>query len=67
MRIDFRATYKVTAVYESERWLSFQFKVKQGNDERKVWTNARKHESWWVRVVRGPIIGDEVSSDDDDI
>ena len=65
--IDFRANYKVTAVYESESWLSFQFKVKQGNDERKVWTNARKHESWWVRVVRGPIIGDEVSSDDDDI
>ena len=54
-------------MYESESWLSFQFKVKQGNDERKVWTNARKHESWWVRVVRGPIIGDEVSSDDDDI
>ena len=36
LRVDFRKTYKVTAVYESEKWLAFEFKVKQGKYTYKV-------------------------------
>ena len=68
MRVDFRKTYKVTAVYESEKMLSFQIKVKQGDDTYKVWTTARTYDCCWVRGVSGPPgNGDEVPSDDEDI
>ena len=68
LQVDFRKTYKVTAVYESKKWHAFQFEVKHGNDKYKVWTNARKHHHWWVRCGRTPPGNDdEVWSDDEAI
>ena len=66
LQVDFRKTYKVTAVYESKKWHAFHFEVKHGNDKYKVWANARKCVTFWVCGVRGPPENDdEVSSDEE--
>ena len=42
--VDFNESYRITAVFENEKWTAFEFEVAG----QKVWTNARKWHEWWV-------------------
>ena len=51
LRVDLDAKYKIEAVYETRKWMAFQFKVRDPSNGStyKVWTNARKRNEYWLR------------------